>query len=235
MKKKVWIFGDSYSDPKYITQKDWVTWPNQLAEKYEVTNWSCSGSGPDWSLDLLYKEIYSHNLDDLKNITLLFFKSHHYRFNLSFYEHPSHQALLLHLDNVKKVIPRHKKTVNKYRKYFKFYTQFLKYYAYNDNYRDIAATKIIGALKLYEPFFEKILVWPIIDNPTLTIYQTDKFYCVDNELYNIEPRSFFLSQDPRSNHLSKENHEIMLEQLSNWIEYNTPVDTTKFIFNVDQK
>ena len=36
MKKEVWIFGDSYSDPSF-KHNDTISWPNEIANKYNIT------------------------------------------------------------------------------------------------------------------------------------------------------------------------------------------------------
>ena len=233
MKKKVWIFGDSYSDPVNYRRNNHQTWPIELGKKYDVCNFSHQGSSPDWSLELLDKEIKSHDVNDLKDISLIFLKSDPYRFNFSFFDTPEDHALLMHLDKIDR--SDNQKKIEKYSKYLNFYKDFLKYYAYKNNYHDIASMKIVGSLKLYEAFFEKILVWPIFNTLKYPVLQTDKFYYVDKILYDVENKKYAFGQDYRSNHLSKENHEIMLEQLSNWIEYKTPIDASKFIYNVDRQ
>jgi hypothetical protein len=236
MKKKVWIFGDSYGDLTY-TQRDPLTWPGELNKKYDVSNFSMTGTGPDWSLSLLNENMKSQGLDNLKDVTLIFLISSAFRFNFSFYETPKHQRLFSIFDNVYnlKDTLRYKKELVKYSSYRKFCREFLKYYADEQNYCSTKLMKITGTLKLYEPFFEKIMVWPIFDDTDTPISQTDKFYYVDKKLSLLEYNNKFQGKDSRSNHLSKENHVVMLEQLLNWIEYNTPIDLSKFIYNVDQK
>jgi hypothetical protein len=236
MKKKVWIFGDSYSDSVNYIQNDYPTWPIELAKKYDVKNFSLQGTGPDWSLSLLNENMKSQGLGNLKDVTVIFLVSNPFRFNFSFYDPPGNQVLLPFIGKYSDIGEYHKTEIKKYSKYFKFYKDFLKYYAYEETWVGTAVVKITGSLKLYEHFFKKILVWPVFDMPKfLTVPQTGKFYYVNKKLYDIESKKYKIGADPRSNHLSKENHVVMLEQLSNWIEYNTPIDLSKFIYNVDQK
>lgn len=49
--KKIAIFGDSFADPKWVDPSKYNAWPELLAENYEVTNFSLSGSGMWWSYE----------------------------------------------------------------------------------------------------------------------------------------------------------------------------------------
>jgi hypothetical protein len=81
--KTVGIFGDSFADCTYL--KEWKTihkniglgWPELLAFKYKVTNFSAGGSGMYYSYDL-FKKMQS-NFD-----IIVFVPSHAARFSLFF-------------------------------------------------------------------------------------------------------------------------------------------------------
>ena len=72
-----------------------------------------------------------------------------------------------------------------------------------------------------------MLVWPIFQVIDLPVTGNNNFYYVNKSLASYE-KSHGYKMDTRNNHLSPVNHEIMLSQLINWIDHNTPIDTSKF-------
>ncbi len=225
MKKEVWIFGDSYSDPSF-KHNDTISWPNEIANKYNITNFSCLGTGPDWSLELLQKNIKQLDKSKLKNIDLIFFISHVSRFNFSFYNHQQDQVLTPLIAARQSLNKHSKREIKQYSKYQSFCKDFFRYYANSNLFDEQTLLKIIGNLKLYEPIFNKILVWPIFQEIDLPV-SSNNFYFVDKCLSSFE-NTYGHAMDTRNNHLSLANHEIVLEQLSNWIDHSNPIDTSKF-------
>jgi hypothetical protein len=222
--KKIWIFGDSYSDEEYKTENQ-ISWPIELRKKYSVTNFSKCGTGPDWSLNLLYNEINKNN--NLSDVSLIFFISSIYRFDFSFYDRPDDQVLYQFLTWPGYKIS--KKTIRKYLMYQNFCKSFFLFFAENKNFDQTSMIKIIGSLKLFENCFEKILIWPIFDELNLSVADNKKFYIIKQMLSKIEDNVFpEFGKDLRANHLSEDNHKIMLDLLSNWIDYNIPIDTKIF-------
>ena len=225
MKKKVWIFGDSFSDPSYKLN-DTISWPFEIANKYDVINFSYSGTGPDWSLELLQKNIKQLDKSSLKNINLIFFISCIYRFNFNFYNHHGDQVLSKFIISWGTLNKHVKREIKQYLPYQNFCKKFFSYYANSNLFEEQALLKIIGNLKLYEPMFNKILVWPLFQEIDLPV-SSNNFCYVDKSLSSYE-KSYGYHMDNRNNHLSPENHEIMLEQLSNWIDHNKPIESSKF-------
>lgn len=228
--KSVWIFGDSYSDINYDLGNEF-TWVKSLHKKYNVTNFSRSGTGPDWSLELLHNKILNTDKEILKNISIIFLISDVYRFNFSFYNESKHQVLysymidLYNLRNTSIV----DEEISQYKKYRKFCKSHFTYVCGEPTYWEISMTKIIGALSIYSKLFEKILVWPIFYTTNIDILPTENFLYVTCPLYDIEKISYDYHCDTRANHISKENHVVMLEALSNWIDDNESIDCSKFV------
>jgi hypothetical protein len=230
MKEKVWIFGDSFSDPKYINNNNF-SWPTELAKNYDVNNLSLCGTGPDWSLDRL---LQIQKLNQTQDINLIFFISNPHRFDFKFYKDARDQVLYFYLLNG----PDNKDSDNRiapYQQQKEFVKLFNRWYlgCQIDSYIDKEIMKYVGALKLLEKIFKKILVWPIFDMLKIQIDQGEKFYVVnDLPLANIESDlRYTFSNDSRANHLSDDNHLVMLEQLSNWIDYSKQIDITRFRIN----
>lgn len=47
--KKIALFGDSFSDPKWANNDKYLAWPELLENNFSVTNFSLSGTGMWWS------------------------------------------------------------------------------------------------------------------------------------------------------------------------------------------
>jgi len=56
--KTLAIFGDSFSDPRWTENSWYKSWPELLADKYDVTNFSLSGTSMWWSYKQ-FKENYN--------------------------------------------------------------------------------------------------------------------------------------------------------------------------------
>ena len=72
MEKKVFIFGDSYADPKGCPS---YAWHNLLKEKYIVCNYGETGTGPQYSFDRFY------DLELQSDDTVVFLLSDPHRIN----------------------------------------------------------------------------------------------------------------------------------------------------------
>ena len=218
--KKVWIFGDSYADIESLLDNS-TSWPIELTKKYDVKNFACKGTGPDWSLSQFKINFDNADKTDLKNVSLIFLVGDVHRFNLKFFKDQRDQVYFLDLADPSQT------SYPMYKQYKKFSIDFFKYFADNTTFESNEILKAIGYLKLHESFFEKILVWPLFNNVSVPIASSDKFFYIDALLADVEGELGF--DDARANHLSYENHIVMLEQLSNWIDYRTPIAVSKFI------
>jgi hypothetical protein len=220
MKKEVWIFGDSYADKNY-KMSDHVTWPEMLDQKYNVKNFALVGTGPTWSLNLLINELKNN---DTNKVSVIFLSSNTERLDLSFLE-DNHQVMLKIFDANGKA---EKKLKKRYTNYLDFIKKLLMYYVFTPSFKNTELLKIIGVLKLLSDNFEKILVWPIFEETTQTIRNSEKFYFVKNKLKNLDSEYYSFNVDPRSNHLSENKHIIMFNQLSQWIDNNQEIDLSIF-------
>ena len=218
--EKVWIFGDSYSDP--VSSLGQSSWTHDIAQRYAVKNFSHRGTGPDWSLNQLQLQL--ETAGDLTDVNMIFFVSDSYRFNFDFYQNPEHQALYWLIY----------KNSNLYEPYLnthrKFCVQFYRHYISDINFLHRDTMKIIGCLRLYESVFKKILVWPVFYPARHAIAQTESFHYVSSALSSFENNNGYrYRQDPRANHLSPENHSVMFQQLCSWIDHGISIDTSEFV------
>ncbi len=60
-KPKLAIYGDSFSDPSWV-QNDYLSWPEMLEQKYNVKNYSLTGSSMWWSYDKFLETHASYDL-----------------------------------------------------------------------------------------------------------------------------------------------------------------------------
>jgi hypothetical protein len=226
--KKVWIFGDSYAEKKRM---DDFVWTRKIEERYDVRNFAQSGTGPTWSLKKLHDEIENNKGVDLTDVSVIFLISSIFRIDLRFFSDPKSQIATLPLSRGG-LTPLREMFAKPYMEFQPFLTDFYDYHLSMDSYQDTEMSKIIGYLKLHEPLFEKMLVWPIFDEVTTTIpMSSDTFFFVPNLLNRLEYQNPQKGPDQRANHFSEVNHPIMLEQLTNWIDFSLPVDTSNFRFS----
>jgi hypothetical protein len=221
--EKLWIFGDSYSDPRSSLGK--ASWVDKIAQLYSVENFSCRGTGPDWSLNCFYQQLATHQHTDLSQVNLIFFISDPFRFNFSFYTTPEDQVLYWHIFQSRSSL---KDQHQQYRKYQNFMIDFFKYSAYSVDFPSIETNKIIGSLCIHQDKFKKILAWPLFFDAPQS-FHSERFSCVGTALCSFEKKAN-LNEETRANHLSPENHKVMLEQLCNWIDHGTVIDTSQFKF-----
>lgn len=229
--QKVWIFGDSYAANS--SNEDYA-WPNQLSKKYDVTNWAKSGTGPEYMMKVFKKELESssNNVEDLKEISLIFFLSHDSRKDFSFLTNSEDQCLMIHIASKKKF--KDEWSFNKsirYQQHQHFLSNFYKNYYLHEDLSDFRHLQYVGILKEYSRFFKKCLVVSVFDRPdasvlhqkfNTTIQDTDNFcYAKGPALYEVEKE---INKD-MPNHLSIENHNLMFEQLVDWIENSVSLDT----------
>lgn len=213
--QNILIIGDSYSDT-YIDQhqwKTWKTWPNVLTEKYNVTNLSKHGSGPNWALEQL--KHYENN-NTTSDTILIFFISHPLRPNFKFFSSPHHQNLnWLNKDNKNSAYMQ-----GSYRRFLPFLTNFIKF---NDLDLELEVLKYVSYLKTISFKYKKVLVFSNffdIDNTIFCSINTNKFFVVKDRLRNLTRH-----QDENSpNHISQETHYQMIEWLEQYIENSTRFD-----------
>ena len=224
--QKVRIFGDSYSSAEHHAN---FQWPVRLASKYNVRNWSWGGTGPEYMINIFRQELESKNVivDELKDINLIFFISRDSRKDFSFITNPSDQCCMNRIGNWDKRLNK------KYRKHKSFIDNFYRHYYIHNNLCDFNHLKYVGIIKEFSRFFKKVLVVSVFDRPEesllLTKFNT-RLENTENFTYAKGPALFFVEKEVNGdepNHLCLENHNIMYNELSNWIEHDIPFDTKK--------
>lgn len=226
MKKKLWIFGDSYSvDWDYI-EYSYIT---QLKQRYDVENFSVSGSGLDYQFKLFNKKLLETRDEDLKNIILVFLIASYNRPNFSFWKDPGHQCFSISIANDYQFDYKpFQKIIKQYRDYKIFIKDFYKFYfTYNEN--EFKYLEKILILKEFSNFFNKTLAISIFDpvkedminNKFKINYNNNNFFFAEGEpLYRIEKEV----NKFEPNHLSIENHNLLFQEIYNWIEHNINVN-----------
>lgn len=222
--EKVWIFGDSYSSAEF---KDPTAWPHKLAERYDINNFSISGTGPEYMIKLFKEQLNAPdlNINELKDINLIFFLSHDSRKDFSFLTNPSHQCITRHVDQFSRPEYKH------YKKQKPFLEKFyIEYYDYN-RLDDFDHLKYVGIIKEFSRFFKKVLIIPVFDRRTISILYNKFNSTIEdhrNCTYARGPILFDIEEEINTNapnHYGPENHILMYEQLVNWIDNNIPFDS----------
>lgn len=229
MTKTVWIFGDSYADQDYKVTDMYTAWPEKLHENYEVYNFAKAGSGPDYSVQQLVKQLKKTSIDKLQTVSVIFLISDINRFNMKFFNNAGDQHLSTYLiyEDIKTPF---RDQVTKYSPYKKFMRQFLELYIFNSSYLETELIKTISLLKCYSELFEKMLIWPVFQEMSNSyITSTKNCIIMPKSLYLLEGVKEGGNEKYRNNHLTEPNHMVMIEQLVNWIDNNIPVDFEKFI------
>ena len=232
---KVAIFGDSFASPDWMVEHGdvWAevedfTWLKELNENYDVYNQAVAGSGPMYSLKKLRHWLHPQ-INDLKHCydtSLIFICSDVCRLDLSCYKAPGEAVHIFdHADGSRRHVSNSfaKHAVQWYMDIDWQINQSCMYYSILNNYAQ---------------YFKRVLFWPIGGAKffeLIPLSQNDNFYFVSEELNNLTIRDcgesmYGQGADWRPNHFQEPNHRVMYKQLSNWIENDTPVDTSKFIY-----
>lgn len=236
-KQNVWIYGDSFAQ-KWTggVNELSLSWPRLIEKDYSVTNFAKSGSGPDYQLDILFKNIQdaSSNINQLKDINLIFFLSHNSRFDFSFLEQPQDQVNIIHMIDNKQfrenLGSQKKEIYKKYKKYLNFICDFYKFYYFHNNY-ELDFYKRVSLLKDISPLFKKVLVIPIFDNIeeymlfslTKQYNSISNFYIAEGERLN----EYATSNPSDINHLISDNHIELYDMLKRWIHKGINVQTKR--------
>lgn len=219
---KIWIYGDSFSDPNYQNQYletvDLNSWPNRLAQRYDIRNRSIEGSGPDYALKQLLNDIDTTPLEDLKNTTLIFLQSDVHRFNLlGVYENddPKQQVYAKNI-----ATGEHKHWSKMFMKsMFQHYAvqgwhgrEQLKFYSTINsiahNFDRVAYITVGGFHPVYSPIINPV------DNLTFVPSNLMASSLKEPEATNHLP-------DPRPNHFSPRCHDYILEHITEYIDGKT--------------
>ena len=246
MEKKVFIFGDSYADPKGTPN---YVWHKRLIDIFSNTrNFAVSGTGPQHAFSLFYKEMTDFKKDDI----IIFLLSNPFRIHW-----PAH-ALFQHSwelsaiqwngetketecvfrnypENLKN--SKHIKIINYYNEHKKerdfFYKTYMKELEVSNEKNISFLYTISQALNLKLIVFD---VFPL--NFEIPIARTKlsqqlnnniNFHLCDQSLNTISHNEVYKEDmeqnrqktrqgDKRRNHLSPENHDIMFEYILSVID-----------------
>ena len=246
MEKKVFIFGDSYADPKGTPN---YVWHKRLIDIFSNTrNFAVSGTGPQHAFSLFYKEMTDFKKDDI----IIFLLSNPFRIHW-----PAH-ALFQHSwelsaiqwngetketecvfrnypENLKN--SKHIKIINYYNEHKKemdfFYKTYMKELEVSNEKNISFLYTISQALNL------KLIVFDVFPrNFEIPIARTKlsqqlnnniNFHLCDQSLSTISHNEVYKEElhkydnnlrqgDKRRNHLSPENHDIMFEYILSVID-----------------
>lgn len=209
MNKKVWIFGDSYAS----REDNENTWPAKLEDTHKVVNFARRGTGVDWSLQQM---IDAANVDNTKDITVIFFLTFQNRHNWNFWQDPGEQWKSKQLGAGSKRLKITDPAIYKYKRYFSFVKDFYKFQ--DDNFNSRSIIKSIGTINLYASNFEKILIWFCFDDVLLNCKLNNNVTIASPCMTEFEPIMDPLSLLP--NHLNEGKHKEMLQILVKWIDTN---------------
>lgn len=223
IQKDIWIFGDSFADSFWPKPVDFTPWPGRLDINYQTLNMAKIGTGPDYSLNLLIQLFAATPKQYLKKKTLIFFCSDPFRLNLKCYKDPMESARIYELAEGK---VKSKATL--------FVKQLIDWYL-DIEYRERCDLQYLSTLNHMSQYFKQVLYWPVPSlTPTIENFLdvADNMFVPNQALVDISIKDCGHQNigvvDPRVNHLHKDNHDIMYDQLVNWIKNFSPIDTSKF-------
>ena len=220
--KPIWIFGDSYAMDAEVD----YSWPTRLSKTHNVKNFAEGGTGPDWSVNLLKDEIKNTPIEDLKDITLIFFVSHYSRKHFNFQQQASDQCFMAHYaaGSTSGFSQRMK---DYYKPFKKFIHQTYKYDSLlHDNEGNFTLQHIL-LIKELSRFFKQTLIVPVFtpikdtilgQKFSATILDTDNCTIADSCIW--EPEKDINLLEP--NHHCRENHAIIYNMMYDWIEKKNP-------------
>jgi hypothetical protein len=221
--QKVWIFGDSYANDSYNKH---YAWSKRIAQTYDVKNYAIGGTGPEYMMQLFRDAIQNTETDELEKINLIFFLSGDERKNFNFTMQPEDQSIMMNVIFGRNDDLYIRKRVARYKSYKKFLHNFFRRYYLHNDLQDFRQLQYVGILKEYSVFFKKVLVVNVFDDPQdsllykkfgLPIQDTEKFtFCKGPSLYSIEKDI----NKELPNHLSPTNHDLLVNEMVNWIDHN---------------
>lgn len=237
MKEHVWIFGDSFAEVWTGGHLDRISsWPRIIETEYNVKNFAKCGSGPDYQLNILYKQIRSmeSKINQLKDINLIFLVSHSSRINFSFIDNPLDQVNIINVirsdKERKKLGSLTQQVYEKYKPYSEFINAFYKFYYFNKNY-ELDFYQRVSLLKDISPLFKKVLVIPIFDDiEDYTLYRLTQQSNLISNFYIAQGEGLgrFHTSDPLApNHFVPENHVEFYNMIKRWIDKGINIRTKR--------
>lgn len=229
----LYIFGDSYAatqDNQFHHYFEY-SWPRKLEKTFDVKNYAVGGSGPqDVCIDL-HNLVNEADKTDLKNSTTIIVLPDIHRYNFSFFEKRNHSVFGQLTEFYEKSHYFVQDFLNTYdQEKYKFITDFNKYYLEHTINWQIEEARYLSYFDNMARFFKQTLVWSV--NPLTTNYSYQNIDIAPIDLESIarheEKTSVRFGQDSRLNHISLDNHNIMLDQLHKWIFDRKPIENKFF-------
>mgnify|MGYP002635214436 FL=1 len=226
----VLILGDSFADPVWPdhTKANVHTtdraidfaWPTRLAVQHNVTNLAAQGSGPDYSLTRLREWVRDHSTEDVANTDLIFVCSSPERLDLNCYRHPREQV---HILDIAKGDIRHKA---------KMFAKWAIEWYFTDDWTMNRDLMYYSTAALFASQFRSVLYWPLSNNQLRQwrVQHPHNFSMPTEALVSLSARddaSYNGGADTRPNHFQERNHNIIFEQLNNWLKHGTALDTSQ--------
>ena len=244
------IFGDSYADPGYYKIYEWLdvkenAWYNMLDE--EVVNYGKSGSGPIYSLSLLFDNLKKQKgLDpDIKKV--VFFLSSKYRIPASFTRGEKADLNDVRQDKIKPESDMRSEITLKHLEQHrdKNSSKKMKWdYEFNilfDSVKDTLAFSVyrdLSFLRFLSDFYKFKMICFILHEKPPTFWSF--INSLNSENYFIYPKNFHEEVSSRQgvsnvylrNHLIAKNHIVLSEIIKKY--FNNDRNFPEF-FTVDQK
>jgi hypothetical protein len=227
---EVLILGDSFADPHWpdflvqnIHSKHRVVefaWPSRVAAQHNVTNFALQGTGPDYSLKCLREWVRDHSTEQVASTDLIFVCSAPQRLDLNCYKRPGEAV---HIYDIAKGDIRHKSKM--------FAKQAIEWY-FTLDWALNRELMYYSTAALFASQFRSVLYWPLTGNQLRRwrVQHPHNFSMPNEALVPLSARdnpNYNGGEDNRPNHFQERNHNIIFEQLNNWLEFGTPLDTSQ--------
>lgn len=221
-KQTVYIFGDSYAEAKESRKHHMFeySWPRKLETIFDVRNYAVGGSGPQDVCTDLHKLIQVADCKELKQSVAIIVFPDISRYNFSFYQKRNHSVY----GQLNSLYTQDHYFVEDFLNYYskdklEFVVNFKRYYLEHAENWAIEEAKYLSYFDNIATSFKQTLIWPV--NPLLT---SDRYQHIDIAPIDLETvakheqqGNIDLGIDKRLNHISIDNHNVMTEQLYNWI------------------
>ena len=208
----IWLFGDSFFDlPSYETSL--IYWVDLLSEKANTYNLAKGGTGPHYMLPLIESQLHKIKKDDV----IICHISDKWRITF-----PSE---IIPKDQMMQITRKGCNSNNKV---------LLEYYENNKNSINFSFEtfeKLIDELPQYTlSFLYSLNIKTIVFSSGLKAETRERFRLLNNDIFHLSGndlfdvssneftefnRDWFNALDLRNNHLSEENHYILVEYINN--------------------
>jgi hypothetical protein len=231
--QKIYIFGDSYAETRDNKRHQLFeySWPRKLETAFDVANFAVGGSGPqDVCIDL-HNLVSTTDKQTLERSIAIIVLPDISRYNFSFYNKRNHSVFGQLNDNHTIDHFFTQEFLDNYSQdKLEFILNFRKFYLEHSINWAIEEVKYLSYFDNIATCFKQTLVISVNALLSNQTYQNIDIAPIDLE--SISKHDMIgnagFGHDNRLNHISLENHNVMLEQLFDWIVNRTPIKN-KFI------